>query len=388
MERDFIALGLMSGTSVDGIDASLARYSLLDDGGLKLELIAAAMSPFPAGIKERIFRLFEDERGSLDELALLDQELGELFAQAARELIASSGLSPADISVIGSHGQTIRHRAGLPCQPGRASLQIGSGAVIAQRSGIATACDFRSGDLAAGGTGAPLVPLFNRMLAKAMDKPIAFQNIGGIGNVCYIGEGGELIAFDTGPGNMIADALAKEASGGSLSYDKDGGLGAQGSPLPDLLERWRSHPFLLKPPPKSTGREEFGRAFYREEVAQAVLDARREEDLRAILDLVRSSEDYCALSIADAYGRFLPDRPRRVIVSGGGARNPIIMRGLREALPYAEVLDADQAGLSIDYMEALAFGLFGLLRLLGLPNTEPRATGAYRAACAGALYLP
>jgi anhydro-N-acetylmuramic acid kinase len=278
MERDYIALGLMSGTSVDGIDASLARYSLLDDGGLKLELIAAAMSPFPADVRERIFRLFEDERGSLDELALLDQELGELFARAARELIASSGLSPADISVIGSHGQTIRHRAGLPCQPGRASLQIGSGAVIAQRSGIATACDFRSGDLAAGGTGAPLVPLFNRMLAKAMDKPIAFQNIGGIGNVCYIGEGGELIAFDTGPGNMIADALAKEASGGSLSYDKDGGLGGRGAlcrtcssagaPTPSCLSRRRKAPGAKNSAGLSTARN----------LAQAVLDARREED--------------------------------------------------------------------------------------------------------------
>ncbi len=388
MERDYIALGLMSGTSVDGIDASLARYTLLADGGLKLELIAAAMSPFPADIRERVFRLFEDGPGSLDELALLDQELGELFAQAAQELIASSGLSPADVSVIGSHGQTIRHRAGQPGRPGRASLQIGSGAVIAQRCGIATACDFRSGDLAAGGTGAPLVPLFDRMLAKAMSKPVAFQNIGGIGNVCYIGETDELIAFDTGPGNMIADALAREASGGSLSYDRDGALGRQGAPVSALLDRWRAHPYLLKDPPKSTGREEFGQGFYREELYLPVLEAQRRGDANAILDLVRSAEEYCALSIADAYGRFLPRLPGRAIISGGGARNPLIMEGLRRALPDVEILDADRAGLSIDYMEALAFGLFGLLRILGLPNTEPRATGAYRASCAGALYLP
>ncbi|HAE22825.1 MAG TPA: anhydro-N-acetylmuramic acid kinase [Spirochaetaceae bacterium] len=388
MEHTYLALGLMSGTSVDGIDASLARYTLQADGGLKLELIAAAMSPFPAGMPERIFRLFEDERGSLDELATLDQELGELFAQAALGLMASSGVKSADIRVIGSHGQTIRHKAGLPGQPGRASLQIGSGAVIAQRTGIATACDFRPGDVAAGGTGAPLVPLFNRMLAKSMAKPIAFQNIGGIGNVCYIGDKDELIAFDTGPGNMIADTLAREATDGLLSYDKDGELGSQGRPQAALLDRWRAHPYLLKSPPKSTGREEFGQAFYREELATAIREAKQRGDQKFILDLVRSAEDYCALSIADAYDRFLPQKPRQVIVSGGGARNPLIMDGLRMALPTTEVLDADKAGLSVDYMEALAFGLFGLLRQLGLPNTEPRATGAFRAACAGALHLP
>jgi len=383
------SIGLMSGTSVDGIDAAVSEHVVDGSGRTSTRLLAAIGEPLPPGLRSEIFDLFEDGAGSLDRLALLDVALGEAFAAAAAEAARAAGLRPADVTVIGSHGQTIRHVAGAPGGPRRASLQIGSGAVIAARSGIPVACDFRSGDIAAGGTGAPLVPFFDRVAAAAFEKPVAFQNYGGIGNVCWVPEDGPLVAFDTGPANMIADRLVSEMTGGRLAYDRDGLIGSGGTLRRDLLERWLRHPFLSKEPPKSSGREEFGSAFYASEL-RPLLDgapAGRERD-SLCADLVRTAEAYAAESTAKAYRELLPAMPARVVVSGGGARNPVIMSALRDALPGCLVGDADEAGLSVDYKEAMAFGLFGLLRWLGLPNTEPEATGASRAVSAGALYLP
>ncbi len=391
-EGSWLAIGLMSGTSVDGIDASLSRYSIVLDRNnasnykIVTELISSHGHPLPVSTKKRIFDLFEDRAGSLQSLALLDMELGELFADAANELLRKAGMNAKDITVIGSHGQTIRHVAGDP--GGRASLQIGSGSVIAQRTDIPTACDFRPGDIAAGGTGAPLVPFFAKTIADGFPKPVAFQNFGGIGNVCWIPESGNLVAFDTGPGNMIADMLAFEASDGELRFDRDGLIGLKGTIREDLVTSWLSHGYFAKTPPKSSGREEFGSAFYDRELGETVALAKANGDRGILQDLVRSAEAFSARATARAYKLHLPAMPKTVIVSGGGAHNPVIMAELRLALPCATVLDADAAGFSIDYMEAAAFGLFGLLRFLGLPNTLPESTGARHAVCAGALFLP
>ncbi len=392
VEGSWHAIGLMSGTSVDGIDASLSKYSIVRapnaPSGYRIltELISTHDHPLPDDTKKRIFDLFEDKAGSLERLALLDMELGELFAEAVNALLRKTGMDAKDISVIGSHGQTIRHVAGDPGN--RSSLQIGSGSVIAQRTGIPTACDFRPGDIAAGGTGAPLVPFFAKTIADGFPKPVAFQNFGGIGNVCWIPESGDLIAFDTGPGNMIADMLAEAATDGRLQFDKDGAMGLEGSLRKDLLTHWLSHGFLLKKPPKSSGREEFGGIFYDRELRGIVEQAKANGEIGFLRDLICTAETFTALSTAQAYGNHLPAMPKTVIVSGGGARNPVIMRELRNALSSSEVLDADTAGFSIDYMEAAAFGLFGLLRFLGLRNTLPEATGARHAVCAGGLFLP
>jgi len=391
-EGSWLAVGLMSGTSVDGIDASLSRHSIAltpdEPSGYRIvtELLATHDQALPDETKKRIFDLFEDKAGSLEKLALLDMELGELFADAVAGLLRKAGKQPEDITVIGSHGQTIRHVAGEIAH--RASLQIGSGSVIAQRTGIPTACDFRPGDIAAGGTGAPLVPFFVKTVADGFRKPVAFQNFGGIGNVCWIPESGSLVAFDTGPGNMVADMLASEASGGALGCDLDGLIGSAGKIREDLLTRWLSHGFFGKKPPKSTGREEFGGIFYERELRAMVERAKAAGDGGILRDLVRTAEAFTARSTARAYADHLPAMPKTVIISGGGARNPVIMRELRQALPSCEVLDADAAGFSIDYMEAAAFGLFGLLRFLGLHNTLPEATGAKLAVSSGGLFLP
>lgn len=397
--EEYLAVGLMSGTSVDGIDASLARYRLGPGGAVSAELLSSLVLPLPERVRREIFRLFEDGPGALDALALLDMELGELFAQAALAVMRAGGVRPAWLRAIGSHGQTIRHIAGAPGDPGRASLQIGSGAVIARRTGVPTACDFRPSDIAAGGTGAPLVPFFDLALARSLPRPVAFQNYGGIGNVCWIGRDDELIAFDTGPGNALADLLAEGLSGGVLRYDRDGELGLRGRPLEELIGRWMGHPYLELPPPKSCGREQFGRGFYDRELAPLVaaalggLPARERgrptaADAASPAELMRSVEALTARSTARAYRDFLPEPPALVIVSGGGARNPVVMAELSAALPGVRVAPAEAFGLSSDYMEAMAFGLFGLLRALGRPNTEPRATGAEAAVSAGALYLP
>lgn len=389
MAGRYLSVGLMSGTSVDGIDAALSEHLVHDSGRIETSLVAAIGLPLPEATRAAIFGLFEDGPGSLDRLALLDMELGGLFAEAALAVVAEAGLRLADIAVVGSHGQTIRHVAGEPGSPRRASLQIGSGAVIAARTGIVTACDFRPGDIAAGGTGAPLVPFFDRLASERFSKPLAFQNYGGIGNVCWVPASGRLVAFDTGPANMIADRLVSEMTGGRERFDRDGLIGWRGRTRHDLLERWMGHPFLSKAPPKSSGREEFGSAFHAEHLAPLLggLPAGAEKNA-LFADLVRTAEAFAAASTADAYRRFLPAMPTTVVVSGGGARNPVIMSELRAALPACSVVDADDAGLSIDYKEAMAFGLFGLCRLLGIANTEPEATGASRAVSAGALYLP
>lgn len=387
--EEYLAVGLMSGTSVDGIDASLARYRLGTDGAVSAELLASLVSPLPEKVRGEIFRLFEDGPGALDALALLDMELGELFAEAALAVMEAGDTAPTQVYAIGSHGQTIRHIAGAPGGPGRASLQIGSGAVIARRTGVPTACDFRPSDIAAGGTGAPLVPFFDLALARGLARPVAFQNYGGIGNVCWIGPDDELIAFDTGPGNALADLLAERLSGGARRYDRDGELGLRGSPREELIRRWMGHPFFELPPPKSCGREQFGRGFYDRELAPLVAASEGgAPDAPSPAELMRSVEAFTARSTARAYRDFLPVPPALVVVSGGGARNPVVMAELAAALPGARVAPAEDFGLSSDYMEAMAFGLFGLLRALGRPNTEPRATGARAAACAGALYLP
>jgi len=389
VETRYLSVGLMSGTSVDGIDAALSEHVTDAAGGISTRLVAAVGVPLADSAREAVFSLFEDGAGSLDAMALLDMELGEAFAGAALAVIREAGLMPSDVAVIGSHGQTVRHVAGAPGSPRRASLQIGSGAVIAARTGIVTACDFRPSDIAAGGTGAPLVPFFDRLAAGRFRKPVAFQNYGGIGNVCWIPASGPLVAFDTGPANMIPDRLVHEMSGGAERFDRDGLVGSRGRVHADLLERWMAHPFLRREPPKSSGREEFGSAFYASELAPLIrgLPAGEARD-RAFSDLVRTAEAFAAASTARAYADFLPSPPEEIVVSGGGARNPHIMADLRAALPGCRIADADEAGLSIDYKEAMAFGLFGLCRLLGLPNTEPEATGAERAISAGALYLP
>ncbi|MFZ2635906.1 MAG: anhydro-N-acetylmuramic acid kinase [Rectinemataceae bacterium] len=380
-----LAVGLMSGTSVDGIDAALVE-TIGEGGNLReIRLLEALVHPMDETLRTEIFALFDRNDTALDRFAVLDHAIGEAFAQATLALLSRAGRTPREIAVIGSHGQTIRHVAGVPGSAWRGSLQAGSGDVIAQRTGIVTASDFRSADIAAGGTGAPLLPFFDRIMAARFESPVAFQNFGGIGNLCWVDAAGALIAFDTGPGNMVADRLALLASGGKLRYDRDGTLGAAGRIREDIIDRWMAHPFFVLRPPKSAGREDFGSDFFAAEIEPFLGTGKDEADA---VDLLRTAESFVARSTAAAYRSFLPSLPRSIIVTGGGARNPHIMHDFQTALPECRVVPGDEVGISVDYKEAEAFALFGLLRLYGLPNTDPRATGASRAVSAGKLSLP
>ena len=379
-----IACGLMSGTSADGIDAAVIRVRVEPQGPRGIELLSGLTLPFPDKVRREIFALFEDGPGSLERLALLNARLGGLFAEAALAAIKAADVSPENVEVIGSHGQTLRHvSAPKECggQKLRATLQIGDGAIIAERTGVPTVTDFRTADIAAGGTGAPLVPFFDIAISRGMEKPIAFQNLGGIGNVTYSGKDGDVIAFDTGPGNMIVDRLAAEATRGRLRFDRDGKIGRAGRIREDLLERWMRHGFLRAPPPKTAGREEFGSRFFEREILSLA-------GPRNWRDLVRTAERFTALSISRAYLDHLPRLPRLVVVTGGGAYNPLIMADLRELLPECRVVGGEELGISVDYKEAEAFALMGLCTLLGIPSTVPAATGARHAVIAGKVSFP
>lgn len=375
------AIGIMSGTSVDSIDAALIEITGTGDA-LVPRLIKGISYPIPLETRREIFRLFEDPAGSLEGISVMNIRLGELFTDAVRKLIAESGVDPADVSVIGSHGQTIYHVAEpIPCCGGNylGTLQIGEGSVIAQGTGIRTVSDFRTADIAAGGTGAPLVPFLDSILARTMGDGAAFLNLGGIANVSFIPRSGEpLIAFDTGPANMIVDRLVEEYTQGERGYDEGGTIGAKGSVKEELLARWMTHPYLKAAPPKSTGRELFGTLFFREYLEGLPVDA----------NLIRTAEEYTARTVAHALKYHLPEVPRTLVVTGGGTHNPVIMEGLAKLLPETTVITGEAAGISIDYKEAVAFALMAYFSIQGWNNNVPSATGASRQVVMGKISLP
>ncbi|HEB09644.1 MAG TPA: anhydro-N-acetylmuramic acid kinase [Spirochaetales bacterium] len=380
-KESYIAIGLMSGTSVDSIDAAAVKVEITDSS-TDVHLIKGISYPIPGCIRDCIFQLFDDGPGALHRLALLNMRLGQLFAKAAQELLMETALNPDRVMVIASHGQTVHH-VSLPekcCgQKVRGSIQIGEPSVIAQTTGIPVVSDFRAGDIAAGGNGAPLAPLLDLILFSGHGKDIAAQNIGGIGNVTWIPKGNkEPLAFDTGPGNMVIDLLVIRYTKGRKHFDRDGKIGRQGKILKGLLDEWMKHPFLALKPPKSTGREEFGTIFL-----SSLLG-----DLEPDPDLIRTAEEFTALSIAHAYKNFLPSLPEMVIVTGGGAHNPLIMESLSSHLKETEVLSGNEVGIDIDFKEAVAFAVLGLFRILGKTGNVPEATGACRKAVLGNITHP
>ena len=365
-----LVIGLMSGTSVDGVDCALVR--IRGGGpGVQITPVHFATYPFAPDVREEVFRLFRPETSDVVTICQMNFVLGEVFADAALRLMREAGVRPEEVDLIGSHGQTVWHepnpvtRAGITS---RSTLQIGEPAVIAARTGVVTVGDLRVRDVAAGGQGAPLVPYLDYCLLRDDRRSRALQNIGGIGNVTYLPAGctlNEVVAFDTGPGNMLIDALTSHFFG--RTFDEGGAIAAQGRVLPDLLAELMAHPYLAAPPPKTTGRELFGVQF------AAGLFNRGEP-----ADLVATATAFTAHSIVDAYRRFL-GRVDEVIVGGGGARNPVLMRMLADALPEARVADHEAVGVNSDAKEAIAFALLANDCLLELPTNVPGATGGQRA---------
>lgn len=378
-------VGLMSGTSVDGVDAALVEIT--GQGMLtKAKLLAFVDYPIDPAIRQEIFALFQPTTSRVDQICRMNFVIGELFAAAANQVIRQAGFQNGDVDLIGSHGQTIYHIP-FPESTGPIStastLQIGEAAVIAERTGITTVSNFRARDLAAGGQGAPLVPYVDYLLFHHPTITRAIQNIGGIGNVTYLPAGQPLtqvLAFDTGPGNMIIDALVSLITDGRERFDRDGRMAAAGRVSDNLLTQLMQHDYLLLPPPKSTGRELFGEQFAKELLQRA-------QGLGVTgADLVATATAFTAASIADHYRRYLTAAPvQEVVVGGGGSYNPTLLRVLRQQLAPARVLTHDDFGIASDAKEAIAFAILANETISGLPSNIPSATGARQAVILGSI---
>jgi len=369
--------GLMSGTSADGIDAALL---LVRGFGLdtRWTLENFLTVPYPDGIRRRVLDAID---ARAPEIARLDMELGERFAEAVLALARSAGRRLDEIDCIGSHGQTICHIA--PPLPGpRATLQIGEPAVIAERTGIPVVCDFRPRDIAAGGSGAPLVPVADSILFRAAPHPLAILNIGGIANLTLIpGRDADPSGFDTGPGNSVIDGLARLLPG-EPPCDRDGAMARRGRVHGDRVAAWLGDPYFEAPPPKSTGREIFGTPFV-ERIVREMPDAPPE-------DRMATATAFVARSIAAAFRRFVPpsERPEEIWIAGGGARNPALVDALREAIaPIGVAALEDRSGLDADAREAVAFAILANEFLGDRPGNAPLATGARRRAVLG-MWVP
>jgi anhydro-N-acetylmuramic acid kinase len=361
--RERLVIGLLSGTSADGTDAALCAIEGFDET-TRLTMRSFVSTPFPRDLRERIFRVSE---ANASELCDLDVLLAEAFSESAHAACAAAGVKMADVDLIGSHGQTAVHH---PRSAGRlgATLQIGEAAVIAERTGCPVVSDFRVRDVAAGGEGAPLVPLVDHLLFRARGRRRALQNIGGIANVTLVGERlADLVAFDNGPGNMPLDTVARAASGGAEPFDRDGVRAARGRVDAEVLAELHRHPYLSRPVPKSTGREDFGKEFV---YPLLVRFNDRKDDLLATLTR------FSAEAIARSYREMLPAMPDEVFVSGGGALNPTLMKHLADLLAPIPVQSISALGVDPEAKEALAFAVLANQTLFGAPGNVPAVTGA------------
>lgn len=386
-----LAVGLMSGTSVDGIDAALVELEGASEN-LSVKLLAFKNTPYPPGVREKIFSLFNPGEATVDKVGYMNFLLGEYFASAALAVMEEAGVEPGCVDFIASHGQTIWHSPEADSSDGfpiRYTVQIGEGSVIAERTGIPTVSDFRVADMAAGGQGAPLVPFTEYLLYRSEDETILLQNIGGIGNMTVLPAGAgpeDVYAFDTGPGNMIIDAVISAATGGAERFDKGGAAAARGKISEELLLELEKDPYYSAPLPKTTGRERFG-----EQYASRIIDDGLKHGL-TYDDLAATATELTAWSITDAYARYvLPNyKASRLIAGGGGSYNATLMSALSRRLGGygVEVMTQEDLGMSSDAKEAVAFAILGDRFMSGLPNTLPSVTGAESAAVMGKLSIP
>lgn len=365
-------LGLMSGTSLDGIDAAVVDVSGDSERDVTIHVPAFVTVPFGDAEREAIHAAIVT--GTAEVLCALHADLGEWLAQAALAVCEASGIAIDSVDAIGSHGQTVWHRPPADARRG-ATLQLGDAATLAERTGRPVVSDFRTRDVAAGGQGAPLVPWVDRLLFSLPGRARALQNLGGIGNVTYLpprGSDAEVFAFDTGPGNALIDAAVEIATGGRHRFDRDGRLAARGTVDPALLADLLRHPYFAAAPPKSTGREEFGRPF-----VERLVEALAPEGDRDWMDLIATLTELTARTVADAYRAWiLPRGVDEVLLSGGGARNPVLAQRIRELLDPVPVVDGSALGVDPDAKEAVAFALLAWAHLRGIPANLPSATGA------------
>jgi anhydro-N-acetylmuramic acid kinase len=357
-----LAVGLMSGTSLDGIDAALVRTD-----GISIDALGEALTiSYPPQIREELRAILGSDQPSA-KVASIERKLTLLHADAVRRLLNEAGLAPPDIGLVGFHGHTILHRP----SNGR-TWQIGDGALLAHETGIAVVNDFRTADVAAGGQGAPLVPLFHAAMAGTVRDPLAVLNLGGVGNVTWIGRDGALLAFDTGPGNALIDDWAMRHIG--FPVDKDGRLAHAGRIDAKAMSAFAAHPYFREPPPKSLDRDDF------KSFADGLVRHLSPEDGAATLSA------FTGLACALAQSHF-PEAPARWLVCGGGRRNPVLMGSLRGQI-QAPVEPVEAVGWDGDALEAQAFGFLGVRSYRGLPTSVPGTTGAAHPILGGTLHRP
>lgn len=371
-------VGLMSGTSADGIDVAIVEVS---GSGVdtNVQQLAFDSVPIEDSLKHRIWSLPDDHAANICELNFL---LGEAFASAALQVIAGAGLTTVQLHLIGSHGQTARHQP-----PGKgvtvpSTLQIAEGAVIAEHTGLPVICDFRVADVAAGGQGAPLIPLVDYLLFKPEQGCRALLNLGGIANVTVLfPERERVMAFDTGPANMALDAVARAATKGRSTFDRDGHLAARGSVDSSLLQELLSHPFFALSPPKSTGRQTFGRDFI-----YPLLDRCKD----SLPDLMATLSQLTAETVGQAFDQFVLPRAQVevVFVSGGGVHNPDLMHRLTRRLAPLPVQSVEATGMDPDAKEAIGFAVLANESLFCNPGNLPAATGSRGSRVLGKFILP
>jgi anhydro-N-acetylmuramic acid kinase len=382
-----LVVGLISGTSMDGIDAALVRISGPATQP-RVRLVAFETYSYPAAVRQMILRIAAGKAVPAGETSQLNFLLGELFAEATLRVCRAARVSPRRLAAIGSHGQTIYHQGSPRREAGRlvaSTLQIAEPAVIAERTGAPVVADFRTADMAAGGQGAPLVPLVDYLLLRDARHGTVALNIGGIANFTVIpaqAQPEQVFGFDTGPGNMLIDGLVRHFTQGQKTYDSGGRWAARGRVIEPLLAELLRLPFFRRQPPKSAGREQFGDPF----IKRFFLKRRGAQPE----DLIRTATELTARSIADALDRFvLGDISiHRLILSGGGAHNRLLVSRLSQLLPPLRVRLSDACGLPVDGKEAIAFAVLADRTLHGLPGNLPTVTGARRAAVLGKISRP
>lgn len=379
-------IGLISGTSVDGIDAALVDV-VGSQTDLKVQLVAGKTFPYPANLRSQILSVCSGSALSMAELAELDDAIAQEFATAALTIQAEYD----NAELIGSHGQTVYHRPARKAPKESAgafmgyTLQLGRGALIAELTGITTVSNFRSADIAAGGQGAPLVSIVDACLLAEPNLSLCIQNLGGIGNVTYLPATGKwenkdeseiftlgdgISGWDTGPANSLLDLAVQHFSVGTKTCDEGGAWAASGTPCQALVEDWLQQEFFHQVPPKSTGRELFGVDYF----DRCLVEAQGYNLSPA--DVLATLTELTVASIVHSYQTFLPAMPDRVLLCGGGSHNLYLKRRLQSQLHPVQVLTTSEAGLNVDFKEAIAFAVLAAWRVRGIPGNLPQVTGA------------
>ena len=373
-------IGLMSGTSVDGIDAALVEVSGTQTD-LKVKLLGSNTFAYPEKLRSQILAVCAGEAVSMMELALLDDAIAIQFAKAAQDIQSSYG----NAELIGSHGQTVFHRPPAPNLLGY-SMQLGRGELIARTTNVKTVCNFRAADLALGGEGAPLVPKIDACLLSHPTKIRAIQNIGGIGNVAYLPPHQnpdwerQICGWDTGPGNALLDMAVSRLSDGTQTYDRDGQWASQGTPDRQLVASWLEQDFFRASPPKSTGRELFSPKYL--EQCWQDMDRVHLKDS----DRLATLTEFTVASIVDSYRRFLPQMPDEVLLCGGGSKNLYLRHRLQAELTSAHIGTTDEVGMDGNFKEAIAFAILAYWRVNVITGNLPQVTGASQSALLGEIY--